>query len=101
MRRVRAMAPHSTGASTPAATISTLDAKLTGADTVAPAQLLDDHDLTSDTIPYWQMNLHRSQWSAECPSFLRGQSPKNIQCLSTPDEKYQRQDWGLVQEITS
>lgn len=89
------MAPHSAGASTPPATIPTLDAKLTGADN------LNDHGLTSDTIPYWQMNLHRSQWSAECPSFLRGQSPKNVRCLSTPDEMYQRQDWDLVQKITS
>ena len=87
------------GPSTPAATITTLDEKLTDADSAAPAQFLHDHGLTSDTLPYWLVNMPRSQWSTECPSFLRDQPPKNIRCLATPDEKYQRQDWDLVQEI--
>ncbi|KAJ5156127.1 hypothetical protein N7492_008930 [Penicillium capsulatum] len=91
---------HSSGASTPAATISTLGEKLTDADRDAPAQF-HDHDPTSDTLPFWQMNVPRSQWTRECPSFLQGQPPKNIRCLATPDEKYQRQGWDLVREITN
>lgn len=95
------MTPHSTGALTPVATISMLDEKLTDADTVAPVPFLHHHNLAPDTLPYWLMNLPRSQWPTECPSFLRDLPPKSIRCLSTPDEKYQRQDWDLVWEITS
>lgn len=94
--------PHgTTGASTPAATITSLDEKLTDADTTAPAQFLHDYNLTAKTLPFWLVNVHRSQWPAECPSFLRDQPDKNIRCLSTPDKEYRRQDWELVQEIIS
>lgn len=93
--------PHAMEPSTPAATITELDEKLTGADPDAPARFLQEHGLNSDTLPYWLVNVPRSQWTAECPSFLRDQSQKNIQCLATPDEKYRRQDWELVQEIIS
>jgi len=92
--------PHSTP-STPAATITSLDEKLTDADATGPASFLQEHDLTADNLPYWLVNVPRSQWTTECPSFLRDQPPKNIRCLSTPDENYKRQDWELVQEIVS
>lgn len=91
----------STGRSTPDATITTLDEKLTDADATTPARFLLDHHLPSETLPYWLVNVPRSQWTAECPSFLRDQSPKNIQCLATPDDHWQRQDWESVQEIVS
>ncbi|KAJ5174710.1 uncharacterized protein N7482_000587 [Penicillium canariense] len=91
--------PHSTEASTPAVTITTLDEKLSHADAETPARFLRDHGITSDTLPYWLVNLPRSHWTAECPSFLRDQPEKNIRCLATPDSNYQRQNWGQVQEI--
>ncbi|KAJ5628884.1 hypothetical protein N7490_011112 [Penicillium lividum] len=50
-------------------------------------------------LPYWLVNVPQSQWTTECPSFLQNQSLKNIQCLSTPDTHYQRQNWELVQAI--
>ncbi|KAJ5095713.1 hypothetical protein NUU61_005069 [Penicillium alfredii] len=91
--------PHSMGASTPAATIATLDEKRTEADADTPARFLHDHHLFSETLPYWLVNVPRSQWPAECPSFLRDQPLKNIRCLSTPDELYTRQGWEEVKEI--
>lgn len=84
--------PHEMEASIPAAAVPALDEKLTKADTVA---------LTTETLPYWLVNVPRSQWPAECPSFLQNQSPKNIKILSTPDEHYKRQDWEMVKEIIS
>jgi hypothetical protein len=93
--------PHSTTVLTPAATITLLDEKLTDADAATPARFLQDHGLTSETLPFWLVNVPRSQWTSECPAFLRDQPPKNVQCLATPDSHYQRQSWEEVQEITS
>lgn len=93
--------PRETGTSTPAAAITALDEELTDADAVSPAPFLQDHGLTSETLSYWLVNVPRSQWPSECPSFLRDQPAKNIQILSTPDELYKRQDWELVKEIIS
>ncbi|KAJ5514519.1 hypothetical protein N7463_004071 [Penicillium fimorum] len=87
---------HSRSLST--APISTLDGKLTDADA---ALHFEDHSLYSENLPYWLVNLPRSQWTAECPSFLRDQTPKNIRCLSTPDHLYTRQNWEQVKEIIS
>jgi hypothetical protein len=92
--------PHSTP-STPAATITALDEKLTDADAAIPALFLQKHALTADKLPYWLVNVPESQWTAECPSFLRDQPSKNIRCLATPDEHYKRQNWETVQEIVS
>lgn len=85
------------------APISGLDKKSTDADADADANAaLNFHDqrLPSETLPYWLVNLPRSQWTAECPSFLRDQSAKNINSLSTPDHLYIRQTWEQVKEIT-
>lgn len=93
--------PHSTGPSTPVATITALDEKLTDADATAPTHFLHSHNLTPDNLPYWLVNVPQSQWASECPAFLRDQPPKNIQCLATRDTEYTRQNWDLVQEIVS
>jgi hypothetical protein len=83
------------------APISALDKKSTDADANANAALhFHDQSLPSEPLPYWLVNLPRSQWTAECPSFLRDQSAKNIKSLSTPDHLYTRQTWEEVKEIT-
>ncbi|CEJ55901.1 hypothetical protein PMG11_02131 [Penicillium brasilianum] len=92
--------PHSTIVSTPAATVTSLDEKLVDADVDVPARFLHDRGMTSENLPFWLVNVPRSQWTAECPAFLRDQPPKNVQCLATPDSHYQRQSWEEVQEIT-
>lgn len=84
--------------------ISTLDEKPTDTDADADADAalhFHDHSVPSEPLPYWLVNLPRSRWTAECPSFLRDQSLKNIRCLSTPDHLYTRQDWEQVKDITS
>lgn len=90
---------HVRGPATPAE-ITALDEKWTRTDaaTLAP---FHDQSQTTETLPYWRVNVPRSQWTAECPSFLRDQSAKNVRTLSTPDRLYIRQDWEQVQEIIS
>lgn len=88
--------PHSETLSTPAATFTAIDEKLT---TAEPAV---DQSSTSNepgSLPYWLMNIPRNQWPAECPDFLRNLPEKNIQILSTPDEQYKRQNWESVKEF--
>ncbi|KAJ5390006.1 uncharacterized protein N7496_001074 [Penicillium cataractarum] len=92
--------PHSTNVSTPTRTITSPDEKLVDADINTPARFLQDRGITLETLPFWLVNVPRSQWTTECPAFLRDQPPKNVQCLATPDSHYQRQSWEEVQEIT-
>lgn len=100
-RRTKLNMPHSTDVSTLAATITLLDEKLVDADADTPARFLHEQGITSETLPYWLVNVPRSQWTAECPAFLRDQPPKNVHCLATPDSHYKRQTWEQVQEIIS
>lgn len=97
--------PHSTEASTaPSTTFTAIDKEITDSNTNANGASLPNNNnngLTSESIPYWLVNVPRSQWPAECPSFLRDLPPKSIQCLSTPDEVYERQNWETVKEIIS
>ncbi|CAG8924855.1 unnamed protein product [Penicillium salamii] len=86
------------GPSTSAATITIHDERLTDTNATTPAQFSHTHSLTK-TLPFWLVNIPRSQWPAECPTFLHGQPPKNIQCLSTPDDHYTRQGWAEVKAI--
>lgn len=90
--------PHLIDASMPAATITSLDEKSVDANLDATAC---SRPVASEILPYWLVNVPRSQWTAECPAFLRDQPPKNVQCLATPDSHYQRQSWEEVQEIIS
>ncbi|KAL4765997.1 GIG1 family protein [Aspergillus foveolatus] len=64
-----------------------------------PRELSASLRTSTGSIPYWNVNVPRSQWTVECPSFLQNQSEKNIGILSTPDEQYQRQGWELVRKI--
>ncbi|CBF75338.1 hypothetical protein AN3808.2 [Aspergillus nidulans FGSC A4] len=64
-----------------------------------PRELSASLRTSRGSIPYWNVNVPKSQWTVECPSFLQNQSEKNIGILSTPDEQYQRQGWELVRKI--
>lgn len=52
-------------------------------------------------LPYWLVNVPRSQWPDECPEFLRELPAKSVRILSTPDTQFQRQDWETVKQIVS
>jgi hypothetical protein len=91
--------PHSESLSTPAATFTAIDEKLTTAEPAADSLDQLSTSRVPGSLPYWLMNIPRNQWPAECPSFLRNLPEKNIQILSTPDEQYKRQDWELVKEF--
>ncbi|KAJ9245982.1 hypothetical protein DTO027B5_7573 [Paecilomyces variotii] len=93
--------PHYNESSTPAETIADIDQKVTDAD---PSDVDNNIPTVNDdsspgSLPYWLVNVPRSEWPAECPEYLRDLVPKSIKCLSTPDEAYKRQDWELVKEI--
>lgn len=90
------MAPHSTGP-----TAATTAQKQRDTDPLTAVQFLQAHGLECDAPPYWLMNIPRSEWTVECPGYLRDQSDKNIRTLSTPDGDFRRQNWDFVQEIIS
>lgn len=53
----------------------------------------------AESLPYWLVNVPREKWPSSCPEYLKGQSEKNIEILSTPDEKYQWIGWERVKEL--
>ncbi|PGH29764.1 hypothetical protein GX50_07491 [[Emmonsia] crescens] len=61
--------------------------------------ILDEKAAVPEPLPYWLVNVPRSQWPSECPEYLRNLPQKAIQCLSLLDEQYQRQSWELVKSI--
>ena len=91
--------PHSTELSTPAATFTAIDEKVDSSQ--ENAQLVLNSTVPTESLPYWLINVPRSQWPSECPSFLRDLSPKNIRILSMPDEAYKRISWEMVKEFVS
>ncbi|PLB37857.1 GIG1 family protein [Aspergillus candidus] len=92
--------PHAPELSTPAATFTALDEKLEEPDVKAAASFSDaTSNLSAESLPYWLVNVPHHKRPAECPSFLLGQPPKNIEILSTPDDHYEKQGWDLVQEF--
>lgn len=95
------MMPHYTEPSTPVATITHIDQKVTDNATRDADHIttITGNGSASESLPYWLVNVPRSEWPAECPEFLRDLVPKSIKCLSTPDEAYKRQDWELVKQI--
>lgn len=52
-------------------------------------------------IPYWLVNVPRSQWTAECPDFIANASERDRNMLSIPDSQFHRLSWDDVQEIIS
>lgn len=75
---------------------------VTPLDTTA-AELVDEKTTVAaapaEPLPYWLVNVPRSQWPSECPEYLRNLPQKSIKSLSTPDAQFKPQSWDLVKEI--
>lgn len=52
-----------------------------------------------EPLPYWLVNVPKSQWPSECPAFLADQSQRNRDLLSIPDTEYKLQTWDEIKEI--
>jgi hypothetical protein len=80
-----------------------IDAALTdvvepGADASQASQV---HLTAQHPLPYWLVNVPRSQWPATCPDFLKGLPDKNIEILATSDADYRRLNWDGVKDLVS
>ena len=54
-----------------------------------------------EELPYWLVNVPKSEWPSECPDYLVNANPKDRRILSTLDKNYKRQSWPEVQQIIS
>jgi hypothetical protein len=54
---------------------------------------------STETLPFWNMNIPEDQRTEECPDFLQGLHKKDQGILSTPDQEYHIFSWAEVREI--
>ena len=72
------------------------------ANSPAPPQVAADGNTTGpDSLPYWLVNVSRSQWPAECPDFLLDIPPWTVRRLSVLDRNHRRHNWEEVKGIIS
>ena len=55
----------------------------------------------SEALPYWLVNVPKTQWPAECPDFLRDISERDKAMISIPESEFHRLTWPEVQELVS
>lgn len=48
---------------------------------------------------FWNCNMPRKLWTAECPEFLMGQAEKNQNILSSSDQDFKTMTWREVQYL--
>ncbi|CRG88088.1 putative protein YPL067C [Talaromyces islandicus] len=84
-----------------AETFTNIDTALTdvepGADAASQANKV--HLTAQQPLPYWLVNVPRSQWPATCPDFLKDLPDKNIGILATLDADYRRLNWDGVKDL--
>ncbi|EXM11299.1 hypothetical protein FOIG_01044 [Fusarium odoratissimum NRRL 54006] len=54
---------------------------------------------STETVPFWNMNIPKDQRTEECPDFLQGLHKKDQGILSTPDQEYHIFSWAEVHDI--
>lgn len=58
----------------------------------------DPQDMV-DTIPFWNTNLPRAQWTSKCPEYLVGVDAFDREHLGRKDSEYQLMSWQEVSDI--
>lgn len=58
-----------------------------------------DHHAQNHAIPYWNVNVNKADWTAECPPFLLNVDDSDRIHLSIPDDQYHRMSWADVKEV--
>lgn len=53
----------------------------------------------AQAVPFWNVNVPREQWTAECPAFLAGLDQGDQAQLGTRDEDYPLMSWQDVSKI--
>ena len=56
---------------------------------------------TETALPFWLVNVPKSEWPEKCPGFLINASDRDRAILSTPDSQYYRPSWAEVREYVS
>ena len=54
-----------------------------------------------EPLPFYNVNVPKSQWTAECPEFLTECGEKDRRIIGTLDSEYKRLTWDEVKEIIS
>jgi hypothetical protein len=54
---------------------------------------------STDSLPYWQINVSPSERTTACPPFLANLNAKDLSIISTPDSEYHILTWPQVQKI--
>ena len=62
-------------------------------------QLRDEGLERDQSIPYWNMNIPKEQWTPECPTFLQNLPESDCNVLGTKDDAYHRMTWEEVREV--
>lgn len=78
---------------------TTIDNALTDAEPGADASQV--HLTAQKPLPYWLVNVPRSQWPATCPDFLKGLPDKNIDILATLDADFRLLNWDEAKDLVS
>jgi hypothetical protein len=52
-------------------------------------------------IQYWNFNIPKDEWTAECPEYLQGVDAFDTTQLGTKDEDYKLMTWSQVHNIIS
>lgn len=56
---------------------------------------------TTESTPYWHVNIPAAERTAACPDFLAALTDKDRGIIGTPDDQYHIDEWADVQRIVA
>jgi len=56
---------------------------------------------STESLPYWQINVPEAQRTENCPAFLASLNAKDLGIISTPDSLYHVMTWPEVRKVIS